>query len=133
VIIDMGGVVRYNSTGFNETAITNVLNQLLATTDTTPEVNIPQERVLISSYPNPFNAGTQIKIDLPRSGETTLIIFNARGENLRTLTQSYLEQGNHTFSWQGKDAQGKDLPAGVYLARIESSGHIATSKLLLLK
>lgn len=133
VIVDMGGIVRYNATGFNETAITNVLNQLLTSTDTTPEATIPQVPVLISSYPNPFNARTQIKVDLARSGVTKLVIYNSSGEEMETLVNSYLGQGDHTFSWEGHDAQGNDLPAGVYLARLESSGQIATRKLLLLK
>ncbi len=133
VIIDAQGMVHYNSTGFNETAITNSLNQLLATSDTKPEPRVPEEPLLISNYPNPFNGGTRISIDLTHSADLSLMIFDSRGEWMQTLSNTYLEAGRHSFIWQGIDARGNSLPAGVYLARMESNGRIVSRKLLLLK
>jgi len=133
VIIDTQGMVRYNSTGFNETAITNILNQLLAISDIAPEPRLPEAPLLISNYPNPFNGGTRISIDVAQAGELRLMVFDSRGKWIQTLSNVYLESGRHTFTWEGTDAQGNSLPAGVYLARMESNGRIVSRKLLLLK
>ncbi|HQV34085.1 MAG TPA: alpha-amylase family glycosyl hydrolase, partial [Calditrichia bacterium] len=47
---------------------------------------LPQSYVLEQNYPNPFNPGTTIRFALPRSGEISLKVFNARGQLVRTLS-----------------------------------------------
>jgi len=133
VIVDIEGTVRYNSAGFNQSAITNVITQLLAVTGTEPEDLTPHTSALISSYPNPFNAGTQIKVTLRAPGQASLSIFDARGEHVQTLMSGALDAGNHTFQWDGVDRHGNNLPGGVYMARLQTNNQVITRKLVMLK
>lgn len=132
-IIDSDGVVRYNSIGYNETAVTAILNELLGVTATGDETEAPQAHQLISSYPNPFNAETSILFELPSTGEAILTIHDARGEIVRVLLSSGLAAGSHALTWNARDNEGSELPSGVYIASLKSSAGQSTVKVLLLK
>lgn len=49
------------------------------------------------------------------SAQVTINIFNESGNLVQTLNQSTQNAGEHTVSWNGKDAQGNSLPDGNYL------------------
>ncbi len=82
----------------------------------------------LSSYPNPFNAQTNITFELPRAGEVTLKLFDVLGREIETLLNEPLAAGTHTHSFDAAQ-----LPSGVYFAQLESGGLLITHKLLLLK
>lgn len=81
--------------------------------------NIVQTPLALNVYPNPF-AGQEIHFDLSlkQPGKTHLEIFNIRGQKLRSIYNGILPAGNRQLSWDGTDAQGKQLPKGIYLCRI---------------
>ncbi len=132
-IIDTDGVVRYNSIGFNESAITAVLDDLLSVTGTVGETESPEKHQLISVFPNPFNGETQIEFELPRSGIVTLSIFDGKGSKVRQLFASNLSAGSHQVIWNSRDDSGAELPSGVYIATLAHNRGLETRKILLLK
>jgi len=132
VIIDSEGVVRYSGIGYNETAITAVLDELL-TVVTVDETFQPKSHQLMVNYPNPFNAGTQIKFELRQPGMTTLAIYDSRGQQVRTLLQNDLKTGEYELNWDTLNERGDDLPSGIYFARLKGVSVQETQKLVLLK
>lgn len=48
---------------------------------------------------------------------TSILIFDARGKLVRTETGE-TAAGKHTFTWDGEDNDGSDLPDGVYKVEI---------------
>jgi hypothetical protein len=132
-IIDTDGVVRYNSIGYNETAITAVLNELLLVTGTVGETESPIKYELISVFPNPFNGQAQIQFELPVEGYAALSIFDGKGRVVRQLLASDFSAGSHQVVWNTRDDAGAELPSGVYIAMLDHSQGQDTRKILLLK
>lgn len=109
---------------FNNILITGVNDQY----------NIPiSNKILISNYPNPFNLETRIDVILPESNDTKLVIVNILGEEILTLSDSYLHKGIHSFLWNGLNSQNKEVASGNYYLLALSSDRITIHKLLLLK
>ncbi len=71
-------------------------------------------------FPNPFNPKTTIRFDLPKTNRVVMDIYDVRGRLVRNLTRGEeLSSGSHTIDWNGTDATGQAVAAGVYLVRIE--------------
>jgi hypothetical protein len=77
---------------------------------------MPDDYKLEQNYPNPFNPTTNIKFFLPISKNISLKIYNALGQEVRTIIndQNYAP-GSHTVEWDGKDNNGKPVSSGVYV------------------
>ncbi len=89
---------------------------------------IPTAYKLHQNYPNPFNPATEIRFDLKNPGLTRLTIYNALGQEVTTLVNSYLPAGYHSVRFQG-DA----LATGVYFYRIESGKFTSIKKMVMVK
>ena len=93
-----------------------------------------QEAVrLRPAYPNPFHGSATIPIDLARSREGRLAIFDVRGRLVRQLAQGILPSGVTYVRWDGEDDQGDPVASGAYFYRIESGAVRLTRKIILLK
>ena len=92
------------------------------------DFNSPNDFKLNQNYPNPFNPSTTISFSLPVSGNVSLKIFNALGEEITSLVESFLESGVHTFNF---NAEG--LTSGLYVYQLSTSNAIQTRKMLYLK
>jgi predicted outer membrane repeat protein len=98
-----------------------------------PLTNIPQTYQLFQNYPNPFNPETQIKYDLPVSGNVTLSVYNVLGQRVRVLADGFQEAGHKSVIWDGKDNQGREAASGIYFYKIEAENYQMTKKMVLLK
>jgi hypothetical protein len=73
--------------------------------------------VKIGVNPNPFFDVTNIKYPTIDTRNDRLKIYNALGKLVRNLK---LDPVTAFSSWDGKDNQGRDVAAGVYLVKLES-------------
>jgi hypothetical protein len=87
--------------------------------------------VLKPVYPNPFNPHTTISFTLGVDGPVRLSIHDVQGRRLRVVLDHALSAGNHDVTWDGRGESGRELPSGVYFARLEAAGDILGSKLVL--
>ncbi len=84
--------------------------------------------------PNPFNPITKIAFTVPEDASpVTLMICNVNGRVVRRLVDEPLSAGPHTIVWNGRDDMGRDLPSGVYFARLAAGGESLFRKMTLLK
>ena len=88
---------------------------------------------LLDARPNPFNPRTTIPFVLDRAGAARLAIHDQAGRLVAVLADGPLAAGLHEFAWDGRDARGRALPSGAYLARLVTDGRVATGKLVLLR
>jgi flagellar hook assembly protein FlgD len=86
-----------------------------------------------SNYPNPFNPRTSIRFDLERAGTMQLAIYDAAGRLVRRLASGAMSAGTHVLPWDGTDSSGNTVASGVYVARLEAAGRVATHRMVLLK
>ncbi len=84
-------------------------------------------------FPNPFNPHTTINFSLSKELFTTIQIYNVKGEKIMKLVSEKLSKGQHSFTWNGKDRNSKDVASGVYFFQISSPQNVQIHKALLLK
>ena len=94
---------------------------------------IPEDFSLSQNYPNPFNPLTRIDFTLPRSGDVSIVIYNLKGQQVKTLVAEKMKYGFHTITWNGLDQFGRSVSSGVYFSEMRARGFRQTKKMLLLK
>jgi flagellar hook assembly protein FlgD len=97
------------------------------------ENEIYSNRISLSNYPNPFNPETKIVFNLPEEGNVKLIIYNIKGQRVKTLLDCYMSPGRSEMIWNGKDDNGKLVSSGVYFYQLVTEKKIITKKMMLIK
>jgi len=95
--------------------------------------HIPKVFALHQNYPNPFNPTTQLRYDLPEQAFVQLTIYDLLGRQVTTPVNQVEEPGYRSVTWNGTDAQGKSVSAGMYLYVIKAGDFVQTRKMILLK
>ncbi len=86
--------------------------------------------LLESSAPNPMRDATRIAFSLPRDAGVRLDVMNLAGERVRTIVATSLPAGRHEAIWDGRDARGRQVASGTYVARLDAAGEVVTRKLI---
>ena len=92
---------------------------------------LPDQFSLGQNYPNPFNPSTIIPYQLPADDHVRLQVFNLLGQRIATLVDGEQPAGFHSARWDGTDATGRAVGAGVYLYRLQGGSKVATERMLL--
>ena len=98
-----------------------------------PVAGRPVGGALAEAVPNPFNPSTLLEFEIDRRGPVTLRIYDAAGRLVTTLVDEALPAGLHQATWDGRDATGRAMAAGVYLYRLETAGFSTTRRMTLVK
>ncbi len=88
---------------------------------------LPQNSGL-RNHPNPFNAATTIKYQIPYESEISLSIYNLLGQRVEKLFEGAQNPGEHSLTWDASH-----FPSGIYFARLETAGRTENIKMVLLK
>jgi len=88
--------------------------------------------MLARNLPNPFRKGTSIRYALPAGGRVELDIFDVSGKHVATLVDGRRAAGEGVVRWDGRTAEGKRLPGGVYYCRLRSGNQVAAQAMVLL-
>ena len=98
------------------------------------EPSLPTRFALFEARPNPVNGLTEIKFALPKDADVEIVLYDARGRVVRELAKGHYNAGYHSVAWDGRDASGNALPAGVYFYRMNVRGEYSkTQKLLVVR
>jgi len=91
------------------------------------EENTDQTIPYLLVYPNPFvissSSGTQqlsLTVNVPSADNATLLVYNLKGQLVRTIKLSRHELKSSTISWDLKNDKGIGVRSGVYLMRLLS-------------
>ena len=88
----------------------------------------------LSNYPNPFNPNTTISFNIPKSGNVDLVIYNIKGQKVKTLTNEKYLKGEHSLIWNGKNDSNQNVSSGVYFYKLNVDGKtVNVKKCLLMK
>jgi hypothetical protein len=88
----------------------------------------PVKFILKQNYPNPFNPNTVISWHLAVASPVKLTVYNSAGQKVAILVDERLSAGFHQTRFDGSN-----LANGLYLYRLETSNHIETRKMVLMK
>ncbi len=89
---------------------------------------VPQNFSLSQNYPNPFNPSTKIKVEILKSENIKLFIFDITGKVVTTLVNETLRPGTYEVSFDASS-----LSSGTYFYRLTSSSFTETKKMVLVK
>jgi flagellar hook assembly protein FlgD len=69
-------------------------------------------------YPNPFTHEVSITVVNPSLKEVTVEIYSISGQKIKTLARA-LKGATISLVWKGDDEQGKKVPGGIYLVKMD--------------
>jgi len=98
------------------------------------EVILPEplvSRVLKQNRPNPFRSGTTIEF-VSDASFVRVFIHDIHGRLVRVLLRGALHAGPQTLTWDGTDASGRRVSAGVYVCHLEGNGFNVSRRMVLL-
>ena len=89
----------------------------------------PVQHRLGASYPNPFNPAMVIPLALATDeARVHLALYDVLGRRVRQVWDGPLRAGSHRFVWDGRDAAGRDVAAGVYVYKVNIGGQVEAKK-----
>jgi pectate lyase len=88
----------------------------------------PKTLTLKQNYPNPFNPSTVIGYQLAQNGVVSLKVYDLLGREMTTLANGYQTAGDHAVTFDASR-----FSSGLYFYQLQTSTHIETKKMLLLK
>ena len=99
---------------------------------------LPSDFQLDQNYPNPLaiNIGqtsTVIQFRIPSKEAISINIFNALGQQVRTLADKLYEPGIYQVTWDGKDYAGKLVPSGIYFYELSAGSHRQIKQMILIR
>ena len=133
-IVGADGRLLYSEIAFDLETLDGIIesNTIVVSVDDEP-ANIPDKLRLHPAYPNPFNPSTTISFDLDVRSSLSLKIFDMLGREVITLFQGTLDRGNHSFKWNGRNKDGKQVSSGVYFSQLQAGDLLRIRKVTFIK
>ncbi len=83
------------------------------------------------NYPNPFNPSTTVPYRLDEHGQVQLSIFDIAGREVNRIVDRHVSAGSYSIAWPGLDAQGNQVPSGVYFVKLRVGSKEMVKKMVL--
>ncbi len=97
-----------------------------------PVATLPLPFRVTAGVPSPFATATRLQLDLPEPRPVRACVHDLTGRLVRLLCARALPAGSHEIRWDGRGDDGRQLPSGVYLVRVEAGIDRETRRLVLL-
>ena len=99
-----------------------------------PKNTIQPAFAKISNYPNPFLNATTISYSIaPNVQNVELIIYNLKGQKVKSFFLTNTADGESSFVWDGKDESGKEVNSGIYFTRMKTAQGSYLKKMIKMK
>ncbi len=78
----------------------------------------PADRSFVGEvYPQPGRAVQRLRLVAPRSGPGRIGVYDVAGRRVRSLAGGEMAAGELELAWDGRDENGRPVPAGIYFWR----------------
>lgn len=88
---------------------------------------------LLNCSPNPFREQGRIAFSIKEASPASITLYDLRGRMVARLWEGMLSAGTGSVVWDGRDARGKEMPAGIYLCRMVCGKQESSLKIVLLR
>jgi hypothetical protein len=89
----------------------------------------PPPLATVRATPNPLSPSTRIVYTLTHPSDGSIRIYSVTGRSLRTIAEGHFEMGTHSYPFDGRDDNGRQLPLGGYFIRFETDKVSVAGKL----
>jgi hypothetical protein len=80
--------------------------------------------------PSVFGRSAAVAFALPHQADVSLSVYDATGAVVRQLWRSSTAAGEYRMCWDGRNDQGRPVPAGTYFCRLAAGEYRATAVLV---
>jgi hypothetical protein len=132
-----GGAVRYwkvlarNTAGYERESL-NVSRFTVGSATRVPDDPVAAAWFLGHPAPNPAVRTAAIPVRVPAGERATLRVHDLSGREVRRFEMSGTG-GTEPVRWDGRDAAGREVPAGVYLVRLSGGPSALLAKIILVR
>ena len=101
-------------------------------------VGAPKQTLLLQNYPNPFNPETWIPYHLSEAAPVTLLIYDATGQRIRTLSlgvqaAGFYQSRSRAAYWDGRNDLGEQVSSGVYFYHLSTQSEYQIKRMVIVK
>jgi hypothetical protein len=93
-----------------------------------PGLPLPTVFAYYPNYPNPFNATTALRFDVPQQSRVQIAVFNIMGQEVARPVDNVYAPGRYHVLF---DAAA--LPSGMYVVRMNAADYTKIGKMMRLK
>jgi hypothetical protein len=90
----------------------------------------PISSIVLECTPNPFKGVTKLELGASRGDRIDARVFDIRGR-LVAGYQAVAASEKHTFQWDGKNPEGRELPPGIYFWKVQIGNQVAIRKVVM--
>jgi len=83
--------------------------------------------------PNPSAGRAAFELTTRVAGRARVVVYNLRGQRVRTLLDANVPQGTTRVAWDGTDDSARRVGAGVYFCTARQGGHESSRKVVLVR
>ncbi len=87
---------------------------------------------LSPGHPNPFRAETQFSVSIKDPQRAEVAVFDLSGRRVTTVFRGMLPAGTSQLAWDGRRADGRRAPGGIYFTRLTLPDRVVTRRVVLL-
>jgi hypothetical protein len=83
--------------------------------------------------PHPVVGAARFEFSLPAAGPVRLALYDVTGGQVHVVLDGPADAGPQVVGWDGRNAGGSRLAAGVYFARLEFGGRALTRRMIVVR
>ena len=134
-VTDTTGEIASEQFNFTVTPDTLVNAVLPVTLD---GVGRPKQTLLLQNYPNPFNPETWIPYRLSDAASVTISIYDATGQQIRTLAlgvqaAGFYQSRSRAAYWDGRNDLGERVSSRVYFYQLSTPSEHQMKRMVIVK
>ena len=118
---------------FSQPRSFSYVNQATAIDPFDDDETLPRDLAILGNFPNPFNSSTMISFYVPDRQPISVKVYNALGQNVKTLLNREFLSGSQTVAWDGTNEAGRLATSGLYFCRISDGNELKMSKMLFIR
>jgi hypothetical protein len=93
----------------------------------------PEVVRLLPPFPNPGGSSFTLSYALPAQADVRLGLFDLAGRQVQSLDLGIQATGIHRVTWDVVSQDGRRIPSGTYLLRLQANGQERTERLVVLR
>ena len=82
------------------------------------------------AYPNPLRGRGNVAWSVPAEGRVTLKVYDPTGRVVRNLVDRSMKPGRYMVTWDGKANDGRQVAAGIYFYKLETTAGVSQQKVV---